>query len=101
MGRAQPGDFVYVDPPYHPISRTSSFTTYDRNGFTIDDQCNLRNAFADLARRGVYVMLSNSDTPLIRELYTDFRIDRVYASRSINSKASRRGKIAELIIRSY
>jgi len=98
---AKPGDFVYFDPPYHPLSATSSFTAYDRNGFTADDQRGLRDVFAELARRGVSVMLSNSDTPLIRELYAGFNIDRVYASRSINSKGNRRGKIAELIVCSH
>ena len=101
LERAAPGDFVYFDPPYYPLSATSSFTAYDRNGFTEDDQQNLRDVFAALARRGVCVMLSNSDTPLIRKLYADFRIDRVLARRSINSKGNRRGKIAELIIRNY
>jgi DNA adenine methylase len=101
LERAAPGDFVYFDPPYYPLSATSSFTAYDRNGFTEDDQQNLRDVFAALAQRGVCVMLSNSDTPLIRKLYADFRIDRVLASRSINSKGNRRGKIAELIIRNY
>ncbi len=98
---AQPGDFVYFDPPYHPVSATSSFTAYDSHGFGEDDQRRLRDVFAELARRGVCAMLSNSDTRLIRELYADFRIERVYASRSINSKGGQRGKIAELIIRCY
>ncbi|HLF25608.1 MAG TPA: DNA adenine methylase [Anaerolineae bacterium] len=98
---ARPGDFVYFDPPYHPVSATSSFTAYDRNGFTTDDQHGLRDVFAELARRGVYVMQSNSDTPFIRELYKDFNLDRVYVGRAINSKGDRRGKIAELIIRNY
>jgi DNA adenine methylase len=101
LERAQPGDFVYFDPPYHPLSATSSFTAYDRNGFSADDQRTLRDVFAELARRGVYIMLSNSDTPLIRELYAGFNIERVYASRAINSNSSRRGKITELIVRSY
>ena len=98
---AKPGDFVYFDPPYHPLSATSSFTAYDRNGFTAGDQRGLHDVFAELARRSVSVMLSNSDTPLIRELYAGFNIDRVYASRSINSKGNRRGKIAELIVCSH
>jgi DNA adenine methylase len=99
--RAQPGDFVYFDPPYHPRSRTSSFTAFDRHGFNIGDQCILRNVFAELAQRGVYVMLTNSNTRLIRELYVGFNIDRVFTSRSISSKGSGRGKISDLIIRSY
>lgn len=99
--RAQPGDFIYFDPPYHPRSSTSSFTAYDRNGFTRDDQITLRLTFNELTQRGVYVMLSNSDTPLIRELYQGFHINAVHANRAINSKASKRGKISELIIRNY
>jgi len=98
---ARPGDFVYFDPPYQPLSATSSFTAYNRNGFGEDDQRRLRDVFAQLAERSVRVMLSNSDTPLIHELYVGFTIDRVYATRSINSKSNRRGKIAELIIRNY
>jgi DNA adenine methylase len=98
---AQPGDFVYFDPPYHPLSATSSFTAYDRHGFAADDQRGLHNVFAELARRGVFVMLSNSDTHFICDLYDGFKIERVYASRAINSKANGRGKIAELIIRNY
>ena len=101
LERANPGDFVYFDPPYHPLSATSSFTAYDRSGFTEDNQRHLRDVFAELARVGVYVMQSNSDTRLIRDLYADFCIDRVYARRAINSKGSRRGKVAELIIRNY
>ena len=99
--RAKPGDFVYFDPPYHPRSRTSSFTAFDRHGFDIGDQCTLRNTFAELAQRGVYVMLTNSNTRLIRELYAGFKIERVFTSRSISSKGSGRGKLLDLIIRSY
>ena len=101
LDTAQPGDFVYFDPPYQPLSATSSFTAYNRHGFGENDQRCLRDVFGELARRGVRVMLSNSDTRLIRELYADFNIDRVYASRSINSKGGQRGKIVELIIRNY
>ena len=101
MRRAQPGDFVYFDPPYWPRSRTANFTAYDRNGFTWDDQTTLRDTCVELSQRRVYVMLSNSDTPLVRELYEGFNIDRVFATRSINSRGDKRGKIAELIIRNY
>jgi len=95
---AKPGDLVYFDPPYQPVSTTSSFTGYDRHGFGEGDQRRLRDVFAELASRGVHVLLSNSDTPLVRELYEGFRIDRVWASRSINSKGDRRGKVAEVIV---
>jgi DNA adenine methylase len=99
--KARKGDFVYFDPPYDPLTKTSSFTAYDRNPFTKDDQAELRDTFAALAGRGVYVMLSNSDTPFIRELYAEFDLGQVLASRLINSKADRRGKISELVIRNY
>ncbi len=101
MRRVRPGDFVYFDPPYHPRSRTASFTAFDRYGFTTDDQCTLRNAFAELSRRGAYVMLTNSDTPLIRALYAGFKLDRVFGRRLINSKGGERGKVSDLIVRNY
>ena len=98
---ARPGDFVYFDPPYHPVSATANFTSYDRNNFGEQDQTRLRDAFAELARRGVKAMLSNSDTPFIRKLYVDHAVSRVYASRAVNSKAKLRGKVAEVIACSY
>ncbi len=94
-------DFVYFDPPYHPISSTSSFTAYNRYSFHGDDQIRLQAVFAKLAQRGVKVMLSNSDCPFIRELYQDFTIQTIQATRSINSNASRRGKITEVLVTSY
>lgn len=94
-------DFVYFDPPYHPISATSSFTGYSRYGFRAEDQQRLQHTFAQLAERGVSVMLSNSDCDFIRDLYQDFYVYRIQASRAINSNAKRRGKISELVITSY
>lgn len=94
-------DFVYFDPPYHPISATSSFTRYNRYGFTAEDQTQLRDTFAELAQRGVQVMLSNSDCELIRQLYEGFYIHEIQAARAINVNAHRRGKIGELLITSY
>lgn len=94
-------DFVYFDPPYHPISATSSFTSYNRYGFTASDQRRLYQVFVTLAQRGVKVMLSNSDCPFIRELYQDYPIHTIYSARAINSKAKRRGRITELLITSY
>jgi len=96
-----PDDFVYFDPPYHPISATSRFTGYSRYSFCADDQIRLRDTFAILAQRGVRVMLSNSDCPFIRDLYQDFSIHTVLAARAINSKSSHRGKITEVLITSY
>ncbi len=96
-----PQDFVYFDPPYHPISATSSFTGYNRYGFRAEDQERLQQTFAQLAACGVKVMLSNSDCEFIRNLYQDFHIAEIQASRAINSNAKRRGKISELVITSY
>lgn len=98
------GDFVYFDPPYAPISATSSFTAYTQDGFGSLEQERLRNVFCELTNKGVKVMLSNSDVGAIHDLYSDISnidIRMVSANRMINSKASGRGKINELIIRNY
>lgn len=97
--RADPGDVVYFDPPYVPASKTSSFTDYTRDGFTLEDQTRLRDVAAALKMRGVCVILSNSDTPVVRELYGQgFDLRQVSCGRSINSKAKKRGRVGELII---
>jgi DNA adenine methylase len=93
-------DFVYFDPPYHPLSPTSNFTAYTRYSFSQDDQIRLKYVFAELAERGVKVMLSNSDCKFIRELYSDFTINSIIAPRLINSDARKRGNITELLITS-
>jgi len=96
------GDLVYLDPPYDPLSETSHFTNYTRGGFRRPEQKRLAEAFEAMAMRGVSVILSNSDTDLIRTLYTGLTpapvIDEVEVPRSINSKARARGKIKELLI---
>jgi DNA adenine methylase len=94
-------DFVYFDPPYYPLSPTSNFTAYSRSSFSPDDQIRLKDVFTQLARRGVKVMLSNSDCLFIRELYRDFNIYSISAPRRINSNASKRGSISEVLITSY
>lgn len=96
-----PQDFVYFDPPYHPISATSNFTGYNRYAFQAADQIRLRDTVAELAARQVPVMVSNSDCPFIRDLYRDFYLHPILAARSINSNGNRRGKIAELLITTY
>ncbi|HJZ86177.1 MAG TPA: DNA adenine methylase [Polyangia bacterium] len=101
LERAQAGDFVYLDPPYQPLSRTASFTAYARGGFGEADQRRLADVFGQLDRRGCLVMLSNSDCVPIRTLYRHFRIDAVQAARSINSKGGGRGLISELVVRNY
>ena len=101
LGDVQPGDFIYFDPPYHPINSTSSFTSYTAGKFDEEEQRRLAAVYAQLARQGCFVMLSNSDTPLIRGLYRDFHIHEIQANRAINSKPERRGKITELLIVNY
>jgi DNA adenine methylase len=96
--RAKKGDFVYFDPPYVPLSRTATFTAYAPGGFGADEQARLANLFDRLARRGVEVLLSNSDVPEIRELYGAYRIEIVKATRAINSKGSRRGPVSEVLV---
>jgi DNA adenine methylase len=95
---AQPADFIYFDPPYQPLSKTSSFTSYTADKFGEAEQRRLAEVFAELAQRGCHVMLSNSDTPLIRELYQDFNIHEIRVGRAINSKGDGRGKITELLV---
>ncbi|MDF5719631.1 MAG: DNA adenine methylase [Rhizonema sp. PD37] len=95
------GDFVYFDPPYAPLSTTSNFTNYSKNGFSTENQEILRDLCAKLDKKGVFWMLSNSAAPLILDLYSDYNIEMVEASRTINSKAGKRGKIKEVIVRNY
>lgn len=101
---AQNGDFIYFDPPYYPVSTTSSFTSYTTEGFLEREQTELRDTFITLHERGCFVMLSNSDTPLINKLYSGLNgitINKITASRAINSKGTGRGKITEVLITNY
>jgi DNA adenine methylase len=98
---AKKGDFVYLDPPYQPLSATSSFTSYTSKCFGELDQKRLAEVFAELDRRGCKVMLSNSDNEFVRELYKQFRLETVYANRAINCRADRRGRISELLVLNY
>jgi len=95
------GDFVYFDPPYIPLSETSSFTSYTHEGFSYEDQVRLRDTFKKLDEKGAYVMLSNSSSPLVGELYKDFNIHKVSATRTNGAKSSSRGKIDEIIVTNY
>lgn len=99
--KAKPGDFIYFDPPYHPLNTTSSFTSYQAGGFSAEDQQKLRDELKRLSDLGCKVMLSNSDAPLINELYKDFNIHKIYAARAINSKGDGRGKILEVLVTNY
>lgn len=97
---AQAGDFVYFDSPYIPVSETANFTDYTKDGFTYEDHVRLAELFKRLDKRGVQVMLSNHDVPLVYELYDGYKIENVDVRRSINSDAKKRvGK--EVIITNY
>ncbi|MGB3262632.1 MAG: DNA adenine methylase [Microcoleus sp.] len=100
---AKKGDFIYLDPPYDPVSETASFTGYDVNGFNRHEQERLKKVFDDLTAKGCKVMMSNSCTDFILDLYNDYRdkIKKVRATRSINSNALKRGKIDEVLILNY
>ena len=101
LARAKPGDMVYFDPPYVPLSATAYFTAYTEGVFGEAQQRELAKVYRTLDKRGCKVMLSNSDTPLVHELYRGFDIRQVLARRSINSKSDARGKINELVVLNY
>lgn len=97
------GDLVYLDPPYAPLSKTESFTSYTADGFSSNDQVRLRDLFIELTNRGAYVILSNSSANLVYELYQPYakQIIKVDATRMINSKASNRGAVKEVLITNF
>jgi len=101
LTRINKNTFVYLDPPYDPISETSNFTGYVKGGFSKDDQIRLRQCCDDLNKRGIKFMLSNSATPFILEQYAAYNIRIVQAKRAINSIASKRGDVAEVVVRNY
>ena len=98
---AEEGDFVYFDPPYVPLNRTSSFTAYSKGGFGEATQITLAETCRALDDKGVRFMLSNSHTPFVLELYEGFNIEEVEAPRAINSRAEKRGRIKEVLVRNY
>jgi DNA adenine methylase len=101
VAQARAGDFVYLDPPYVPISEYSDFKRYTREFFDLDDHARLAETVRGLTGRRCLVMLSNSDCPLVRKLYRGLRITRVQAQRRINKDGSKRSAISELVIRNY
>lgn len=104
LDAAKKGDFVYFDPPYYPVSKTASFTSYTAESFLDREQLELRDVFAELSQRGCYVMLSNSDADFINQIYAEIpgvRISKIYASRAVNSKVSGRGKVIEILVTNY
>lgn len=101
LTKVKKGDLVYFDPPYVPLNDTSSFTSYTKYGFDINMQFKLRDVCDELDNKGVKFMLSNSDTKLVNELYVNYEIKKVFASRQINANADGRGKITEVLVRNY
>lgn len=95
------GDFVYFDPPYDTWEDKDSFTSYAKNPFGKEEQKRLADVYKELSEKGAFVMLSNHNTDYIRDLYKDFHIHIVEAKRMINSKASGRGNVEEVIITNY
>jgi len=104
LDNAKKGDFVYFDPPYYPVSKTASFTSYTKEGFLDKEQIELRDTLLELHKRGCFVMLSNSDAHFINQIYSGFegvRINKVEAGRAINSKGDGRGKVTEVLVTNY
>jgi DNA adenine methylase len=98
ISKAGAGDFAYLDPPYIPVTDTAYFVSYTKNGFDMDDQIELRDTAADIDARGGYVLLSNSDTPQIRELYKDFHIETIRVTRAIGAGAKSRVAVGEVLV---
>ena len=96
---AKEGDFVYFDPPYD--SDTQTFNSYTEEGFEKKEHIRLSNVFKELDKKGVKVMLSNHNTTLVRELYSDYNFHIIEAKRNINSNGKKRGKVEEVIITNY
>jgi DNA adenine methylase len=103
LENAKAGDFIYLDPPYSPESQTAYFTNYTNNGFSYNDQKELAEIFRQLHEKKCRVMLINSNTPLVRELYADYANNtiEVGSKRAINCKAAKREGHTDLIIRNY
>jgi DNA adenine methylase len=109
MRLARKHDFVYVDPPYHPLSHTANFVAYTADGFGWDQQARLAEWCARLARRGCFVLINNADTPKIQTLYedafknrhVDFKVASFETVRSINSQPANRRGAKELTLWNY
>lgn len=98
---AKRGDLVYFDPPYVPLTATATFTSYSAEGFGFEKQEELANEFARLDGIGVKVVQSNSSSPLVEELYRNYKLVPVSASRNISAKSTGRKPVTELIITNF
>ncbi len=101
LNKAQKGDFVYFDPPYDTLTDTANFTSYNQSEFGHDMQRRLAEVFRELDARGCKVMLSNHNTPFIREIFKGFRFEIVKARRNVNSNAGGRGEVEEIVVLNY
>lgn len=101
LTKASEGDFVYLDPPFYPLSSTAHFVDYTRRGFSERDQMDLAKVFRDMDRKGCKVLLSNSNTKLTKELYSGFKQTRLRVLRAISCKGSERTGYRELLISNY
>ncbi|MDR0438570.1 MAG: DNA adenine methylase [Bacteroidales bacterium] len=101
LKKANQKSFVYLDPPYHPISESSNFTGYVQGGWNRYDQIRLREACDELTEKGIKFLLSNSATPFIKDQYKSYKIQVIKANRAINSNGADRGEVDELLIRNY
>ena len=101
MAETRRGDFVYIDPPYYPVSPTASFTSYTKDEFGEEQQRELAALYRDAANRGVRLMLSNSDTEFIRRLFRGFTIHTVQARRMVNCDGTKRGEVNEVVVTNF
>lgn len=101
LNEVEKEDFVYLDPPYDPLSETASFTNYDKGGFGREEQIRLKEACDQLHKKGIRFLLSNAATEFILDLYHDYRIEIIQAKRAINSRADRRGEVDEVLVMNF
>lgn len=101
LNLANENDFVYLDPPYDPLTNTSSFVSYNKNGFDKEDQRRLKESCDNLTKRKVKFLLSNSSTEFIKELYKDYQIIEIDAKRNISATTKGRKNVKEVLIKNY
>ena len=98
---AEKGSFVYLDPPYDPVSDSANFTSYARQGFSREEQKRLKAVCDKLDKKGAKFLFSNAATEFIKDLYQDYRIEIIKARRTVNSNPEKRGQVDEVLIRNY
>jgi DNA adenine methylase len=101
LQKADKNSFVYLDPPYYPVSESSNFTGYVQGGWNVDDHTRLREVCDKLDKKGIKFLQSNSSADFIKDEYKDYNIHIIKANRSINSDGEKRGEVEEVLIRNY